>query len=270
MGQDYVHGYDGREGARLVDQARTLEEMLHAGTRYPPGSAVLEAGCGVGAQTLALARRSPGVRFTAVEVDPASLALAEARVAEAGLGGVAFRRADVGALPFPDASFDGAFVCFLLEHLRDPIAALREIRRVLRPGGTLTAIEGDHGSALVHPPSRAAAEAVACQVALQRAAGGDALIGRRLTPLLRAAGFADAATVPRTVHADATRPDLQEDFVLKTFAAMVAGVRGAALAAGLAAPGRFDAGVADLARSAGPEGSFTYTFFKATGRAPRA
>lgn len=265
--RDYVHGYDGVEGARLLDQARTLEELLHAGTSYPPGSAVLEAGCGVGAQTVALARRSPGARITAIEVDAASLALAEARTRGAGFPGVAFLRADVRALPFPAASFDGAFVCFLLEHLRDPVSALREIRRVLRPGGTVTAVEGDHGSTLVHPPSEAAAEAVACQVALQRAAGGDALIGRRLTPLLREAGFAGVATVPRTVHADAARPELARDFVLRTFTAMVAGVRDAAMAAGLAEPDRFDRGLADLARAAEPDGTFSYTFFKATGRA---
>ena len=267
MGRDYVHGYDGLEAARLGDQARTLEELLHAGTGYPLGSAVLEAGCGVGAQTAALVRRSPGARLTAVEIDAGSLALAEARVRRAGLGDVAFVNADVLALPFPDAGFDHAFVCFLLEHLRDPGAALREIRRVLKPGGTLTAVEGDHGSTLFHPPSAAAEEAVACQVALQRAAGGDALIGRRLTPLLRGAGFPDAAASPRIVYADAARPALADGFVLQTFIAMVAGVRAAAVAAGLSTPERFDAGLSDLARAAGPGGTFAYTFFKATGRA---
>ena len=60
----YVHGYSDREAARLADQAGSLAELLHAGTRYAPGSAVLEAGCGVGAQTVILARNSPGARFT--------------------------------------------------------------------------------------------------------------------------------------------------------------------------------------------------------------
>ena len=55
----YVHGYDGRETARLENQARTLEELLHADTGFPDGSTVLEAGCGTGAQTVALARRNP-------------------------------------------------------------------------------------------------------------------------------------------------------------------------------------------------------------------
>jgi hypothetical protein len=61
MNQTYVHGYHPRENERLQDQAGTLEDLLHTGTVFPAGSKVLEAGCGVGAQTLALARRSPEI-----------------------------------------------------------------------------------------------------------------------------------------------------------------------------------------------------------------
>ena len=71
MDDGYVHGYDNGEAARLQDQARTLEDLLHAGITYPPGSTVLEAGCGVGAQTVPLARSSPGARITAVDVSAA-------------------------------------------------------------------------------------------------------------------------------------------------------------------------------------------------------
>ncbi len=64
MNNIYVHGYAQRERARLQDQAETLTVMLHSDTAYPGGSTVLKAGCGVGAQTLTLARNSPGARFT--------------------------------------------------------------------------------------------------------------------------------------------------------------------------------------------------------------
>jgi cyclopropane fatty-acyl-phospholipid synthase-like methyltransferase len=57
----YVHGYDPRENIRLQDQAYTLVQLLHSDTTYPAGSKVLEAGCGVGAQTITLARNSPQV-----------------------------------------------------------------------------------------------------------------------------------------------------------------------------------------------------------------
>jgi len=157
----YVHGYDDREVTRLQDQAGTLVDLLHADTAYPPGAIVLEAGCGVGAQTVTLARRSPDARFTSVDVSAASLAEAERRVAEAGLRNVTFRQADIFELPFAAASFDHVFVCFVLEHLARPVDALAALKRLLRPGGTITVIEGDHGSAYFHPDSAAAHDAIA-------------------------------------------------------------------------------------------------------------
>ncbi len=265
MGRGYVHGYDGPENVRLQDQARTLEALLHADTSYPPGSSVLEAGCGVGAQTVALAANSPGARITAVDISFASLGQARSRAAAAGLANVGFQQADILALPFADGSFDHAFVCFVLEHLPHPKAALAEIRRVLRPGGSIIAIEGDHGSACFYPDSAAARAAIGCLVDLQRRAGGDALIGRRLYPLLAEAGFEDVLVSPRMVYVDASKPELVDGFIRKTFTAMVAGVRAPAIAAGIATPERFDAGVAALYRTAAPGGTFCYTFFKATG-----
>lgn len=261
----YVHGYSGREARRLGDQADALAELLHAGTSYPAGSRVLEAGCGVGAQTVHLVARSPGAHVTAVDVSAASLAQARARVAAERPGArVEWRRADLYDLPFGDAAFDHVFVCFVLEHLRDPGGALAGLRRVLRPGGTLTVVEGDHGSAFLHPDSAHARAAIAHLAALQAAAGGDALIGRRLRPLLAAAGYAGIAAGPRTVYTDADRPALAEAFTLGTFTAMVAAVRGDAVAAGLTTPADWDRGVADLRRAAGADGTFHYTFFKAT------
>ncbi|WP_346043383.1 methyltransferase domain-containing protein [Actinomadura chokoriensis] len=261
----YVHGYSGREARRLGDQADALADLLHAGTSYPAGSRVLEAGCGVGAQTVHLAARSPGAHVTAVDVSAASLAQARARVAARRPGArVEWRRADLFDLPFGDAVFDHVFVCFVLEHLRDPGGALAGLRRVLRPGGTLTVIEGDHGSAFLHPDSAHARAAIGHLVALQAAAGGDALIGRRLRPLLADAGYTGIAAGPRTVYTDGDRPGLAEAFTRDTFTAMVAAVRGDAVAAGLATPADWDRGVADLHRAAGPDGTFHYTFFKAT------
>ncbi|MFJ1932149.1 L-histidine N(alpha)-methyltransferase [Kitasatospora sp. NPDC088160] len=260
----YVHGYSETEAQRLGDQADTLAELLHAGTAYPAGSRVLEAGCGVGAQTAHLLAAGPGVLLTAVDVSADSLARARARVAaEAPTARVTWHHGDLHRLPFPDGSFDHVFVCFVLEHLADPVAALTALRRVLRPGGTITVIEGDHGSAFFHPQGPAARDAVDLLVRLQAAAGGDALLGRRLYPLLTEAGFRDVAVRPRTVHADGARPALVEGFTRRTFVAMVEAVRAEALAAGLTTPDAFDHGIAELRRTAEPGGTFHYTFFKA-------
>jgi SAM-dependent methyltransferase len=263
----YVHGYGGHERARLQDQAGALLELLHADVAYPPGSTVLEVGCGVGAQTVTLAARSPGARITSFDLSVASLLTVRRRLGAAAHD-VALLQADLFRPPFAPASFDHLFVCFVLEHLPRPLAALRALGEMLRPGGTMTVVEGDHGSVCFHPDSPAARAAIDCQVQLQRAAGGDACIGRRLYPLLRAADLDDVRVTPLLVYADASRPDLVDAFTLRTFTAMIEGVREAALAANLLPAHRFDAGTRALHRTADEDGVFCYTFFKGRGRRP--
>jgi SAM-dependent methyltransferase len=265
MSGTYVHGYRPRENERLQDQAGTLVDLLHADTAYPAGSRVLEAGCGVGAQTVTLARRSPDARFVSVDLSAASLAEAKRRIDRAGLTNVEFRQVDIFALPYEPGSFDHVFVCFVLEHLSRPVAALTILRELLRPGGTITAIEGNHGSAYFHPDSLAAHAAIQCQVRLQREAGGNALIGRELYPLLVEAGFDAVHVSPRMVYVDSSRPELVDGFTRKTFTAMIEGVREPALAAGLIEPERFDAGIRALYRTTEADGVFCYTFFKGVG-----
>lgn len=256
MDTTYVHGYAAPEARRLGDQADTLAALLHDGTAFPAGSRVLEVGCGVGAQTVHLAARSPDAHLTAIDVSAASLRQAAARVP-----GVDFRQADLFAL---DGEYDHLFVCFVLEHLPEPEKALAHLKTLLRPGGTLTVIEGDHGSAFFHPRSEPAQAAIDCLVRLQADAGGDALIGRRLYPLLAGAGFDDVVVEPRTVYVDASRPGLVTGFTRDTFTAMVEGVGETAVARGLATTESWARGVADLRRT--ETGTFHYTFFKATAR----
>lgn len=266
MGSGYVHGYDRRERDRLADQAGTLVDLLHEGTLYPPGSRVLEAGCGVGAQTVPLASRSPEARLVSIDVSAGSLAEARARAKASGVANVELLQADIFDLPFGPGSFDHVFVCFVLEHVPRPVEALRALKQVLRPGGTITVIEGDHGSAFFHPDSPAAHEVIRCLVALQEMAGGNALIGRQLYPLLQAAGFDGVAVAPRMVYVDSSRPDLVEGFTRRTFTAMVEGVRDEAVATGMVDPAAFDAGISALSRTAADDGVFCYTFFKGTAR----
>ena len=139
---EYVHGYTERESQRLSDQAQTLVALLHGDTRYPAGSSVLEAGCGVGAQTVALARSSSGASITAIDLSESSLAEAGRKAAAAGLTNVQFRQADIFHLPFAAEAFDHVFVCFVLEHLTHPLEALGALQSVLRKGGTMTVIAG--------------------------------------------------------------------------------------------------------------------------------
>ena len=117
MSEAYVHGYHSRENERLEDQAGTLVNLLHSDTSYPSGSVVLEAGCGVGAQTVTLAQRSPDARFTSIDVSADLIAEAKRKTHAAGLSNVQFQQADIFALPFAAESFDHVFVCFVLATL---------------------------------------------------------------------------------------------------------------------------------------------------------
>ena len=263
MNGRYVHGYNHREGIRLQDQASTLVELLHSDTSYPAGSRVLEAGCGVGAQTVTLAANSPDALITSVDISEASVREAKRKVTAAGFTNVRFEQADIFDLPYAPDSFDHIFVCFVLEHLPRPVEALRTLKKHLKQGGTITVIEGDHGSAYFHPDSEAAHHAIQCQVELQRRAGGNAMVGRELYPLLSGAGYSTVSVSPRMVYVDSSKPHLVEGFTKKTFTAMVECVRESALEAGLIDPAAFDEGIGDLYRTTEEDGVFCYTFFKA-------
>jgi SAM-dependent methyltransferase len=210
------------------------------------------------------------VRFVCTDISAESLAKAEETVARHGLRNVTFERADILAMPFPAATFDHVFVCHVLEHLTDPVASLRKLRRLLKPGGTITVIEGDHGSCYWHPETPASHAVWNCLIQSQAKLGGDSRIGRRLFPLLTEAGFADVRVSPRMVYCDASRQDWVDGFVRKTIIAMVEGVKTQALALGLTDEKTWQQGIADLNRVADcPGGTFNYTFFKALAYTPK-
>jgi SAM-dependent methyltransferase len=265
-GIPYVHGYSTREAERLRDQADTLSELLHHDTAFPPGSLILECGCGTGAQTVLLASRNPKSRIVSIDVSPASLEDARCRVEAAGYRNVEFHQANLFELPFEDEHFEHVFLCFVLEHVADPTAALRALQRVLRRGGTITVIEGDHGSWYCHPQTPESSKAVQCLIDVQARLGGDSLIGRRLYPLLNGAGFDSVRVSPRMVYVDSSRPDLVAGFSRNTFIAMVEGVREQALLLGLIDQRTLDTGLADLYRATEADGTFCYTFFKGTAK----
>ena len=138
--------------------------------------------------------------------------------------------------------------------------------RVLRPSGTLTVIEGDHGSTFFHPHSDKAQRTIECLVQAQAHGGGDANIGRRLFPLLTSVGLRDVHVSPRFVYADSSRPRWVDGFTNKTFIAMVEGAREVSLRLGLIREDEWAEGIADLKRAALDDGTFCYTFFKGTAR----
>ena len=265
MKNDYVHGYSLKENERLFDQANTLAELLHQNVNYSPGDKILEIGCGVGAQTVILAKNSPGANFTSIDISFRSLKEAKSLIDRLGISNVEFMLADIFNLPFINDSFDHVFICFVLEHLSEPLKALNCLKKVLRPGGSITVIEGDHGSAYFYPESQLAQKAINCLIKIQSLIGGNALIGRQLYPLLKQSYFKKIKVAPCQIYCDSSRPEWVEGFTKNTFIAMVKGVREEAIQQKLIEPEDWDEAINQLNGTSGENGTFSYTFFKGTG-----
>jgi hypothetical protein len=106
---------------------------------------------------------------------------------------------------------------------------------------------------------------IQCLIDLQAKGGGNSLVGRQLFPMFCRAGYQNVRVSPRFVYADSSRPAMVEGFTRNTYIAMVEGVRDLAIKEGLIDATTWQTGIDDLYRSAGPEGTFCYTFFKAIG-----
>jgi ubiquinone/menaquinone biosynthesis C-methylase UbiE len=261
----YVHGYSKKEAIRLNDQANSLADLIHYDSVWLEGSKILEAGCGTGAQTKTIAPKNNKSQFISIDISGQSLSKAKTLTDSMGIDNVEFKRANIFELPFEDEYFDHIFICFVLEHLANPIEALDNLKRVLKTNGTIMVIEGDHGSTYFHPDSTSANSAIQCLVQLQKEKGGDANIGRKLYPILEQAGFKEIKVSPRQVYVDDSNPKLVEGFTKNTFKAMIQGISEEAISKGLIIPGDMEKGINDLFKTAEGGGAFCYTFFKGVG-----
>ena len=260
----YVHGYSRRESERLEDQSVILETLLHQGTAYLKDELVLEAGCGIGAQTKILARRSPEAKFISIDVSEKSLSRAKSEIEGRNITNVVFQQENVMEMSFEDESFNHIFVCFVLEHLEMPDKTLLELKRVLKPGGSLTIIEGDHGSCFWSPQSVDSVEVWRALIRAQMDIGHDPLIGRRLYPLLKQAKFNIEEISPRFVYADFLNPDFLDGVVNNIIVPMVQSAKEQILSNSIVSTTCWDKGITELSDvGVDPDGTFFYTWFKA-------
>ncbi|AXK36781.1 methyltransferase domain-containing protein [Streptomyces armeniacus] len=155
------------------------------------GQAVLDVGCGPGSVTVDLGRAvAPGGQVTGVDAAEAVLGQARALAAERGLDNVRFAPADVHALGFPDGSFDVVHAHQLLQHVGDPVGALREMRRVCAPGGVVAVRDSDYAGMTWYPRIPALDDWLDLYERVARGNGGEPDAGRRLHVWARRAGFA--------------------------------------------------------------------------------
>lgn len=136
-----------------------------------------------------------------------------------------FTLTDLYDLSFEDKSFDHIFVCFVLEHLQDPFSALNSLRRILKDGGSITVIEGDHGSCYFFPETKESIKVWECLIECQKSFGCNPMVGMEIYPLMVNSGFRKVQVQPKVVYADSSNPNLVDGFNKKTIIAMVEGVK---------------------------------------------
>src|SRR6266850_6696271 len=156
------------------------------------GVSVLDCGCGPGTITLGIAERVAPGRVVGVDFEASQVARASATADRMTLRNATFQTSDAYCLPFENGVFDRVFSHALMEHLSDPVRALREFHRVLKSDGIVGICSPDWGGFVLAPPSLELARAVEAYTKLQSRNGGDVGVGRKLGIHLAAAGFADA------------------------------------------------------------------------------
>jgi SAM-dependent methyltransferase len=190
----YTHGH--HESVLRSHTWRTAENSAaYLLPSLHPGLSVLDVGCGPGTITLDLARLvAPG---KTIGLDRSAEVVARAR-ADAGGTDAGWIAGDVYALPFPDASFDVVHAHQVLQHLGKPVAALKEMRRVLRPGGLLAARDGDYAAFAWAPDDPRLVRWLEIYRAVARRNGGEPDAGRYLKGWGLDAGFADVRATSST------------------------------------------------------------------------
>jgi ubiquinone/menaquinone biosynthesis C-methylase UbiE len=261
----YLHGFTRDEQDRLYHQARFLEHRVHEGLPLRRAKNLIEIGCGVGAQTDILLRRHPDLHITGVDAsgDQLERARKHLRSLPWAKGRALFVQGDAGQLKFAADSFDSAFLCWILEHVPDPLLVLSEARRVLRPGSPLVVTEVLNATFFLEPYSP---HTLAYWMAFndhQLELGGDPFVGAKLGNLLQAVGYRDIEVEVKPIHLDNRFPGERAEFIAYWTELLLSG------APGLAKAGKVSAAtVAGMKRELeevahNPNAVFFYSFVQA-------
>ncbi|MCE7988781.1 MAG: methyltransferase domain-containing protein [Caldilinea sp. CFX5] len=211
-GHSYLHGSAAAEQQRLEVQA----DLLGGATFLPPltaGMTILEVGCGTGAIARAVAGHSATIKVVGIDRDEAQLTTARRLAQAAGLSNLEFLAGEATQLDLADHTFDAAYCRFLLEHLPDPLPVVREMRRVVKPGGWLCAYEWEPGCFSIYPDAPAIEQVWREVYRLQQQLGGDPWVGRKLLNLFQQAGLHAIQAEGRAWSLTAQTPEQLQQYV---------------------------------------------------------
>ena len=214
LADGYIHGFSSDEQDRLYQQARVHEDIIFSQIDFANQTRVLEVGSGVGAQTQILLERFPHLKISCVDASEAQVGRAkktlEKQIAEKK---VDIQVGDAMNLPQAENSYDGAFVCWLLEHVKNPIGILKEIKRVLRPEGIIYCNEVFNSTFYCHPYSPSTLKYWFEFNDFQYSLKGDPFVGGKLANYLLAAGYQNVSTKVLTHQYDNRTPKKRAQFI---------------------------------------------------------
>lgn len=211
----YLHGYNPQEQERLKRQAAFAEHTVYRNVDLSEVSHLLEVGCGVGAQSAIILRRFPKLKLTGIDLNKKQLD--EARKYLTSLpeaqGRYTIEEMNAENMTYSANSFDGAFLCWILEHVKDPARILNEVRRVVRPGGVLYITEVMNSSFFLDPYSPNLWKYWMAFNEYQYDGAGDPFIGAKLGNILISVGFHRVQTEIITWHLDNRFPEKRRQMI---------------------------------------------------------
>jgi ubiquinone/menaquinone biosynthesis C-methylase UbiE len=190
--ETYTPGYSD-VAVRYMMRRHAARDAAFVLPHLKPGMNLLDCGCGPGTITVGLAEVVAPGSVVGMDLEPSQVAVAEKTAKDRRLSNLRFKVGSVYKLPFPDRAFDVVFSHALFEHLAEPLAALQEIHRVLRPGGMVALSSPDWSGNLVAPHDPEVDRVLDVYKAVQQRNGGNPYVGREFGRLLQEARFSRIA-----------------------------------------------------------------------------
>jgi ubiquinone/menaquinone biosynthesis C-methylase UbiE len=186
--EQYSPGY-GKELIQSFQQRSIIREAAFFVPYLRNDMTLLDCGCGPGTITSGLAQLLTHGEVIAIDIEPGQIEQAQAYALEKGITNIQFKTSSIYNLPFPNSQFDAVFAHAVFQHLNDPLSALEEIKRVLKPGGIVGLRDDDQGSLLLAPETPQMEKVIVLLKQFMRHSGGNPSVGRKHRELLRKAGF---------------------------------------------------------------------------------
>lgn len=211
----YLHGFNTVEQNRLKKQATFTEFSVYQDINLADVKKLLEVGCGVGAQSEILLRRFPNINLTSIDLSDNQLRAAKETLEALSYaqGRYSLHKMNASDMEFDSHNFDGAFLCWILEHVPDPAKVLSEVRRVLKPGSVIYITEVLNSSFFLEPYSPNVWKYWMAFNDYQFDMKGDPFVGAKLGNMLLQQGYRDIEVSTKTWHLDNRRPDKRKEFI---------------------------------------------------------